>query len=163
VSAPDRQNAVSWIGLLLVCLCAVLAAILELLLVPVYVGSVVLPVAVVLAVASNIALPRLAFGIFPRALAAAAPFVLWLVVVFVFGVFGRPEGDVILPGGSSVQLVSYGVLLGGALAGTITVVVTVPPRHRPSPTGGTSDPAGPRGVSGGTGRDSPRQGPPAQR
>jgi hypothetical protein len=129
VTEPDRAGPVSWIGLLLVCAAAALAAVIEALLVPIYAGSTPAGIAVVLALASNIALPRLAVGVFPRALAVAAPFVLWLVVVFVFGVYGRPEGDVILPGGG-LQWVSYGVMLGGALAGAITVALSVPPRAR---------------------------------
>lgn len=150
MTEPDRAGPVSWVGLVLVCASAVLGAVIEVLLVPIYSGSTPVGIAVLLALASNIALPRLAVGVYPRALAAAAPFVLWLVVVFVFGVFGRPEGDVVLPGGGSVQWVSYGVMLGGALAGTITVVLSVPSRAA-------------RGVSGGTGPGSPRQGPPARR
>jgi len=142
MTAPDRRgtrredpaaspvSVVSVAGLLLVCGCAVLAAVIEVLLVPVYAGSTPIGIAVVLALVSNIVLPRMAFAAVPRALAAAAPFVLWLVVAFLFGVYGRPEGDVILPGGGSVQWVAYGVLLGGALAGTISVVFTVPPRSR---------------------------------
>lgn len=149
MSEPDRMGPASWAGLVLVCASAVLAAVIEVLLVPIYAGSTPVGIAVLFALASNIALPRLAFGAYPRALAAAAPFVLWLVVVFVFGVFGRPEGDVVLPGGGGVQWVSYGVMLGGALAGTLTVVLTVPSRAR--------------SVSAGTDPGSPRQGPPARR
>jgi hypothetical protein len=37
-------------------------------------------------------------------------------------VFPRPEGDVVLPAGNGLQWVSYGVLLGGAVAGAVTVV-----------------------------------------
>ena len=139
MTAQDRRgtspeatavSVVSWVALVLVCGSAVLAAVIEELLVPVYAGSIPTGIAVVLALASNIALPRLAVAVVPRVMAVAAPFVLWIVTAFVFGVYGRPEGDVILPGGGSVQWVAYGVLLGGALAGTITVVLTVPPRTR---------------------------------
>ncbi len=68
----------------------------------------------------------LARNLVPTILAMALPFGLWLVTILGFGVFGRPEGDVILPGGAA-EWVSYTVLLGGALAGTVTVVVATPP------------------------------------
>jgi hypothetical protein len=68
------------------------------------------------------------------------PFLSWLIVIGVIALMPRPEGDVILPAGSvGVQLVGYGVLLGGSMAGTITVVVSgaarpsVPPMPPPIP------------------------------
>jgi hypothetical protein len=49
-----------------------------------------------------------------------------------FGVMARPEGDVILPGApGTVEAVVYGVLLGGALAGTVSVVTSAPPPPPP--------------------------------
>lgn len=154
---PGRRRAgvaagwAGWVGLVLLCAAAVLAAVLEALLVPVYLGSTPIPVAVVLALASNIAFPRLGYRLVPRALAAVAPFGCWLVVIFVFGIVARPEGDVIMPGGS-LQWTSYGVMLGGALAGTLSVVFALPPRAQP-----------PRRISAGTDRDSPRPAPPGRR
>ncbi|HZC74259.1 MAG TPA: hypothetical protein VE442_26475 [Jatrophihabitans sp.] len=122
VSAWDR------VGVALVALCAALAALFETLLVPLYVGSALVPVAVVLALMSNVVLPKMARTLVPTTLAALAPFGAWLVVVLGFGTIGRPEGDVILPGApSSLEFVTYGVLLGGALAGTVTVVWLSPP------------------------------------
>lgn len=110
-----------------------LAALLETLFVPLYAGTVVVPVAVVAAVVGNVVLPRLSRSLVPRTFAGAAPFAAWLVVVVGFGVFGRPEGDVILPGGGpgGVVFVTYGVLLGGTLAGAVTLVTM------PGPAGST--------------------------
>lgn len=125
--ASEPVRAVDRLGVVVVTACAALAALLELLLVPLYAGSVVLPIAVVFAVASNVLLPRMARALVPSTFAAAAPFVAWVVVAIGFGVLTRPEGDVILPGGSPLQYVTYGVLLGGALAGTVTLVVSAPP------------------------------------
>lgn len=126
-AATSSPGALAWSGVVLVCLCAMLAGLLEALLVPYYVGSVIVPIAVVGSLASNVLLPRLARTLVPSTFAAALPFVSWLLVVVVFGVLSRPEGDVILPGGpGAVQYVVYGVLLGGALAGTITVVTSTP-------------------------------------
>ena len=51
----------------------------------------------------------------------------------VVGGWRRPEGDVILPGApSSLEFVAYGVLLGGALSGTVTVVWLTPRPVRPT-------------------------------
>ena len=79
-----REHQTDWldrIGVVVVALCAALAALLEALLVPFYLGSVIFPIAVVLAVASNFALPRLARALVPSTAAAAAPFLAWLVVM----------------------------------------------------------------------------------
>jgi hypothetical protein len=134
VATPQGSTATAdstpwdWVGVALLAASAALAGLLEVLLVPLYVGSVILPVAVLFAVVGNVALPRLARVLVPRTLAAGAPFGAWLLVVVLFGVVTRPEGDVILPGSpSSVEFVTYGVLLGGTLAGTVTLVMAAPP------------------------------------
>jgi hypothetical protein len=147
----DDGRWLGWVGLLLLCAAAVLAALLEGLLVPLYAGSTPIPIAVLFALATNAAFPRLGYRLVPRALAAVAPFACWLVVIFVFGVIARPEGDVILPGGS-LQWVSYGVMLGGALAGTLSVVFALPVRSQR-----------PDQLSAGTDRGSPRPAPPGRR
>lgn len=132
-SAPP--GLVEWCGVVVLSFCGALCALLEALLVPLYAGSVLVPVTIAAALLSNIALPRLARNLVPRTLAAVLPFAAWLVVIVAFGVFARPEGDVILPGGS-IQWVSYAMLLGGALAGTITVVSAAPPPSRATPVKG---------------------------
>jgi Family of unknown function (DUF6113) len=132
---PDPAPVTAWdrAGVVVVALCGALAALFETLLVPLYAGSALVPVTIVLALVSNAALPWMARTLVPSTLAALAPFAAWLVVVLGFGTIGRPEGDVILPGApSSLEFVTYGVLLGGALAGTATVVwLTPPPAKRP--------------------------------
>jgi hypothetical protein len=88
-------------------------------------------VAVLLAIVSNVVFPRMARALVPTTAAGLAPLLTWLVVVVGFGVFSRPEGDVIMPGSpTSAVLVTYGVLLLGTLAGTVTVVVSMPPPVR---------------------------------
>lgn len=121
----------AWLGVAVLCGCAALAALLTLFLVPIYAGSVVIPVAVVLALASNIALPRLARSLVSSTAGATLPFATWMLVVLVVGVMARPEGDVVLPGGGAVQWVAYGVLLGGFAAGMVTISITGTKR-RPS-------------------------------
>lgn len=123
------------VAFVLVTLSGALTGMLEALLVPLYAGATILPLAIVLAVVSNLALPRLARALVPRTAAALAPFVAWLIVMIGFGTIGRPEGDVILPGApQSVAAVTYGVLIAGTLAGTVTVVwLTPPPQTRKQP------------------------------
>lgn len=130
----DEGAGWAWLGVALLCGCAVLAALLALFLVPVYAGSVIVPVAVLVALATNIALPRLARTLVETTAATVLPFACWLLTVIVVGVMPRPEGDVVLPGGGGEEWVAYGVLLGGALAGTVTVALSGgrrPPRPEP--------------------------------
>ena len=121
---PDDSIGWAWAGVALMCGCAALAAMLALFLVPLYAGSVIVPVAVLVALASTVALPRLAYVLVESTLAMVLPFLAWLFVVIAIGVVPRPEGDVVLPAGGGPEWVSYGVLLGGALAGTVTLVLT---------------------------------------
>lgn len=117
-----------WAGVVLLCACAALAALLELAFIPLYAGSIVVPVVVAGALVGNVVLPMMARGLVGSTAGALVPFLTWLVVVLIFGVlFPRPEGDVLLPGGS-LTWVSYGVLLGGTLAGTLTIVLGSTPR-----------------------------------
>jgi hypothetical protein len=126
----DGGTAIDWIGVAVLTLCGALAALLESLLVPLYLGSTIFPIAILFTIASNVVLPRLALALVPRMAAALAPFLGWLVVVVGFGAIGRPEGDVILPGApGSLSFVTYGVLLGGAFAGVATVVWFSPRRQ----------------------------------
>jgi hypothetical protein len=124
VSRLHDRPAVAWAGVALLCGCAVLSGVLALFLVPLYAGSVLVPIAVVIAVSSNVALPRLARTLVQTTSAAVLPFACWLATVVIVGVLSRPEGDVVLPAGGGLQWVAYGVLLGGAVAGTMTVVMS---------------------------------------
>jgi hypothetical protein len=125
---PAAVSVWDWAGVAVLAACGFLAGLLETLLVPLYAGSVIVPISVVAVLATNVALPWLARALVPRTSATLAPFAGWLLVVLGFGVLTRPEGDVVLPGSpSSLAFVTYGVLLGGALAGTATVVSLTPP------------------------------------
>lgn len=131
-AAPDDGDhmppGLAWAGVVVLTLCGAASAWLECLLVPLYLGSVIVPIAVAFALVGNWALPRMARTLVPTTLASVLPFLGWLAIVLVFGVNGQPEGDVILPGGGgALQYTAYGVMLGGALAGTISVVTSAPP------------------------------------
>lgn len=131
----DRPRLLDWFGVALVCGVAALAALFELFLVPFYIGSVLVPIAVLFAVVSNAVLPRLSRALVPTTAAAVLPFAVWLIVVIAIGFFARPEGDVVLPGGGGAEWVGFGMLVGGAVAGTITLVWLTPPPapRRPVP------------------------------
>ncbi|MGI8677151.1 MAG: hypothetical protein ACR2LX_00400 [Jatrophihabitans sp.] len=122
----SNGNRLAWLGVAVIVVVSVLAGLLECELVPLYVGGVVFPIAVAAALVSNIVLPRMARSLVPSTLAAVLPFLGWLAVIIAFGAASRPEGDVILPGGGPLAYVSYGVMLGGALAGTLSIVLSVP-------------------------------------
>lgn len=111
-------------GIVLVCAAAVLAAALELFLVPLRDGSTLAPVSVLFAAVSNIVLPRLGRSFADRTGAMVAPFLAWLVPMVLLALTARPEGDVIIPGGGGEQWVYYLALLAGGVAGMVTVATS---------------------------------------
>jgi hypothetical protein len=130
-----NSRGADWAGVALVTLCAALAALIEALLVPLYAGTVVVPVAVLLTLVGNVALPRMARTLVPTTFASAVPLLAWLLVMFLF-LYGRPEGDVAFPSRpGAVEWVFYGTLFGGVLAGIVAVVAGMPPpATKPTPT-----------------------------
>lgn len=117
-------------GVVLVALVAAVAALLEAFLVPLYAGSVIVPVAALAAIVGNVALVRMARALVPRTGASLAPLLAWLVVMFAF-TLGRPEGDVVFPAAPrAAEWTFYVTLFGGALAGLAAVALSVPPPAR---------------------------------
>jgi hypothetical protein len=110
------------IGLVFYGIAGALSAVIEILLIPIRHGTVYIPVAVVLAVASNIVLPRLSRNLAGSTIGALPPVIMWILVTITLQ-SSRPEGDVLVPGGGSIQYVSYGVMLGGVFTGLISVLV----------------------------------------
>jgi hypothetical protein len=100
-----------------------LSALFEVLLVPLYVGGTIFPLAVLIALVGNIMLPRLLRGVVNSALIAALPIMLWVIVVLVLGFTPMPAGDVLLPGYGKGQYVGEGVLLVGLFAGVLSVFI----------------------------------------
>jgi hypothetical protein len=127
----------AWAGVAVVSACAALAALVEALLVPLYAGSVIVPVAVLLAVAGNLAFPRMARTQVPTTFASLVPLLVWLAVMFLF-LAGRPEGDIAFPGKpGAVVWVFYGTVFGGAVAGVVAIVTAIPP---PAPRSAPGEP-----------------------
>jgi len=140
-------RALDVLGIVAVALSAVLAAVIAVFLTPLYWGSVLVPLAIVVAIAANIVLPLLARRLGMPPIGSALPYVLWLLTVIVLG-SSRPEGDVLLPAGKGAQpLVTYGMLAGGALAGGLTVAILTmarPAGRRDNDDSPTDQPAGQR-------------------
>jgi hypothetical protein len=100
-----------------------LSAVFELLLVPLYLGSVIFPVTLLLVVIGNVMLPRLVRGLVNAAAASLLPIVGWLAVVAVMGFLPSGMGDVLLPGYGSGQYVGEALVLLGLFSGVISVFV----------------------------------------
>jgi hypothetical protein len=135
------------LGIAIFAACGFLMGAIELTLIPYYIGSVLFPVTVLLAVVGNVALPWLAHRMVATGLAALVPFATWAVLVLAVVLLPRPEGDVILPGAPLGQeLTGFGMLLGGLGAGVITVTTLATPRRPRAPA--SSAPASPQPVNG---------------
>ena len=150
MSKPARQplSGLEIAGVVLCCATAALAGIISVLLTPLYWGSTLVPLAVLLAAISNVVLPVLALALGRSGLAAALPFGAWLITVIVLGIT-RPEGDVLLPGGKGGQLwVTYGMVLAGGVAGALTLMVRGFAVARPPASDPAAGPAGPAGPEG---------------
>lgn len=117
-SRPNRGLLA--LGYLLFAAAGVLTAAIEVLLVPSRVGQTLVPIAPVLAVLSNVALPAVSRGLTDTVLSAVPPVAGWLVTTFLLA-SSTPEGDVLLPAGSEAYI-SYSLLGFGTLAGVLTLV-----------------------------------------
>jgi hypothetical protein len=126
------ERFLTWLGLAALIGSGILSALIEMLLIPLYAGATLVPITVAFAVGGNVLLLYLGRELAPDTGWRLSPFAGWLLTIIVFALFTRPEGDVIVPGGGGgVEWVGYGVLLGGALAGTVAAVMLSPaPRQR---------------------------------
>ncbi|SOD75117.1 hypothetical protein SAMN05892883_4322 [Jatrophihabitans sp. GAS493] len=111
------------VGLVLIVIAAATTALIEVLLVPLYIGATIFPITILLAVASNIGLPILARRTVNSVVAAALPVVVWILVVLRASQTG-PGGDVLLPGSGALGVVSIVLMLSGLTAGVLTVTRT---------------------------------------
>jgi hypothetical protein len=107
------------LGYLLFAAAGAMTAAIEVLLVPSRIGQTLIPLAPVLAVLSNVALPVISRGLTDSTLSAVPPVAGWLVTTLVLA-SATPEGDVLLPAGDAAYI-SYSLLGFGTLAGLVTV------------------------------------------
>lgn len=124
---------------LLYALVAVLAAVIEVLLVPVRIGTTVVPVTVALAALTMAALPALAGIATGRTLGAAVPAAAWVISVVMLSQ-ARPEGDVLLVGSAPLVYVTYAMLGLGAVSGIAGVMTFDRRRIHAGTTPGQSQP-----------------------
>ena len=101
------------LGFVLFGIAGVLAGLLEVTLIPLRDGTTLVPLAPVLAVLTGVLLPTISRGLTDSTAAAVPPAIGQLVAVWLLA-NGRPEGDVLMPAGSTAW-VSYGVLVLGTL------------------------------------------------
>jgi hypothetical protein len=100
---------------------SVLTAVIEVELVPVRIGTTVVPVSVALAVLSNAGVPVLSRRAVPNTAAAVLPALAWVATVL-FLSQARPEGDVLLVGSSPLVYVTYALLGVGIVTAMVVVV-----------------------------------------
>ncbi len=99
---------------------AVVLALIELLFLPTWIGSVQFPITVALAAVSTPLLVSAAGRLSKNRNVAVAPLVVWFVVIFVFGVFG-PGGDMVLLGSDwrTLLLIISGTLPSAMMLGIV--------------------------------------------
>jgi hypothetical protein len=146
---PSAERTPGWVlltvDLVILSACAALSAMLAALLVPLRWGTVIVPVSVPIAVASTVGLILLAWSAARSVALAAVPYAVWVVTVLILSQ-ARPEGDVLLPGGKTgVVYVVYATMLGGFVAGLVTIFIlsSIRPAKPTEPTRPTT-PAGRR-------------------
>lgn len=111
-NARSRETLVRLGGGVLVVWLAVVAAVCEAFLVPLRVAGVRVPIALLLAVVGNLALPWLARWLSRSRVMTMLPALLWFLVILVLA-GGTTEGDVVLAGSDWVALA---LLLAGSAA-----------------------------------------------
>jgi len=140
---PDRV-----LGGVLVGLVAALLALLECFYVNLRIGATPVPLAQVVAALANLALPFVMYRVTGRRGLAVIPGLIWIVIALILAARG-PGGDVVVPGNWQGIL----LLLAGAGAAVISIVVLIQPMGRTS----TASPAVSRaGASQTATRPSPR-------
>lgn len=116
------------LGGVLVAVAAVILAVGECFYVNLRIGSTPVPLAQIVAIVANLALPWAAYRLTGHRGAAVIPALIWGIVAIVLAARG-PGGDVVVPGNWQ----GIFLLLGGAAAAVISIVVLVqPPRRQQS-------------------------------
>ena len=118
-------------------LVGVLSATIEVLLIPLHIGSHIFPATVIIAVLVNIALPGLVNAMVEWRSAIGVPLLAWLLTTIVLGFANTGGGSVLVPGSGADGYVGLALFFVGTLAGFIGVVRYL----------GPSGPGAPRGPS----------------
>jgi hypothetical protein len=109
-------------GVAVYCLVAIISGAIEVLLIPLYIGSVIIPVTVLIAVVVNFSLPRLVRIMVDWRFAIALPIVCWVVTLIVLNLVNVNSGTVLVPGYGNDQYVGLALFFGGVLAGFVGVI-----------------------------------------
>jgi hypothetical protein len=115
-------------GLVVACWGAILLAAVGAFLTPYRIGSVLVPISVVLVVAGIVAVTRFAFAVTEHAWLSLTPGLLWLVLSFSWSA-RTTEGDLVLVQQDWVATVY--LLVGSVTIGVVAYRMIVPPRRRP--------------------------------
>ncbi len=124
------------LGGVLVLVLAGVCAVLEVFYLPLWVGSIPVPISIAAAVPANVALTRVMYAISGSVWLALLPGGIWLGVI-TRAAISRPEGDLLITGGSAATgswLINLVFLLLGSLALAYSVATL---RSRRNPTQGT--------------------------
>ena len=139
------------LGGVLVGLVAALLALLECFYVNLRIGATPVPLAQVVAALANLALPFVMYRVTGRRGLSIVPGVIWIVIALILAARG-PGGDVVVPGNWQGIL----LLLAGAGAAVISIVVLIQPMGRTSTASAASPAASTAGASQSATRPSPR-------
>ncbi|MCU1689343.1 MAG: hypothetical protein JWN61_110 [Pseudonocardiales bacterium] len=122
-TTPSRLDRAAAVALVVVVVgCAVMLAFFAALLVPLRAGTVLIPIAIPIALGAVWFAPKvLELGGIPY-VARFLPWVAWLATTYLLGA-GSSEGDRLLPAGGGLSTISYVVLLGGAVLGPVAVML----------------------------------------
>jgi hypothetical protein len=128
VSDPPLPPVLGIGAVVVFCLVGALSAVIEVLLIPLYLGSDVFPVTILITIALNIALPRLVRMTVDWGWAIALPLVSWILVAIVLG-FTNTNKSILVPGSGQASYVALGFYFLGTLAGFVSVLRQwAPPR-----------------------------------
>jgi len=116
---PDVVGAAA---VVIFCLVGVISAIIEVLLIPFYVGGRIFPITVLITIVLNIALPILVRMTVEWNWAIALPVVAWVVTIITLGYANTGHGSVLVPGYGDGEWVGLAVFFVGTLAGFVSVI-----------------------------------------
>jgi hypothetical protein len=108
-------------------LVGVLSAIIEVLLIPLYLGSHIFPITVLIAIVLNAVLPRLVALTVDWRWAIGLPLALWVITLIVLAYVNTGHGSVLVPGYGDGQYVGLGLFFVGTVAGFLGVVRVLGP------------------------------------